>query len=69
MVLFGVDLLERRMRFEAVKSAHSDYEWRVEAIDFDSEGECYLAVFSGPKAQQRAEEYAAWKNGNSPEGE
>jgi hypothetical protein len=37
-------------------------DWRVEAFDPEHEGECYLAIFSGPDARQRAEEYAAWKN-------
>ena len=34
--------------------------WRVEAIDFKSEGECYVVVFSGPYRKERAEEYQAW---------
>jgi hypothetical protein len=37
-------------------------DWRVEAIDHDGEGEVYIAIFSGPHAQARAEAYAAWKN-------
>ncbi len=37
--------------------------WAVEAIDYDSEGDVYLAVFSGPQAQQRAREYAGMKYG------
>lgn len=36
--------------------------WRVEAIDFESEGECYVAIFGGPRAQERAAEYADWKS-------
>ncbi len=36
--------------------------WRVEAIDFENEGECNVAIFAGPGAEERAEEYAAWKN-------
>lgn len=39
------------------------YDWRVEAINFAGEGECYVAIFSGPLAEERAREYAAWKNG------
>jgi len=35
-------------------------EWRVEAISDD--GDCYVTIFTGPDAQQRAEEYAEWKN-------
>ena len=37
-------------------------EWRVEAIDYESEGEVYVAIFSGPQSQERAEEYADVKN-------
>jgi hypothetical protein len=35
-------------------------DWRVEA--FDEEGRCHMATFSGPLAEVRAREYAAWKN-------
>jgi hypothetical protein len=35
-------------------------QWNVEAID--TEGLCYVAIFSGPKAYQRAREYKHWKN-------
>jgi len=36
-------------------------DWRVEAVDFEDEGKVYVAIFSGPNAQERAEEYAEWK--------
>jgi hypothetical protein len=51
------------MRYEAFVSrdAVNDGEWRVEAIDYESEGECYVTIFSGPQAKERAEEYAAFK--------
>lgn len=48
--------------YECVKSRFCQDEWVVEAIDYASEGEIYAATFSGPEAQQCAEEYAAWKN-------
>lgn len=35
----------------------------VEAIDEAGEGECHVAIFSGPDAEERAREYAAWMNG------
>jgi hypothetical protein len=35
-------------------------EWRFEAIDQKS-GDIYIAVFSGPNAEQRAREYSAWQ--------
>ena len=34
--------------------------WRVEAIDIEGDGECYLADFHGPLAYERAMAYAAW---------
>jgi len=49
------------MKFEVTQSAEAIDEWRVEAIDEASEGEVYVTIFSGPEAQVRAEEYAAWK--------
>lgn len=36
-------------------------EWRVEAIDYEADGQVYVTIFSGPKAQVRAEEYAWFK--------
>ena len=35
--------------------------WGVEAINIEGDGECYLAIFSGPEAKGRAEEYARFK--------
>ena len=35
--------------------------FRVEAIDH-KEGDCFVTIFSGPNAESRATEYAAWKN-------
>jgi hypothetical protein len=37
-------------------------EWRVECIDAKS-GDVFVAIFSGPVAEERAREYAAFKNG------
>lgn len=39
-----------------------DGDWTAGAVDTAGEGEISLAVFSGPEARERAEEYAAWKN-------
>ena len=48
------------MNYEVKESkTHRDY-WHVEATD--SEGRVFVAVFSGPQAQARAQEYAEWKN-------
>lgn len=37
--------------------------WTVEAIDFGSDGCIFQALFVGPKARDRAEEYAELKYG------
>ena len=37
---------------------HDPDRWLVEAIDHGSEGEIYRAIFSGPKAEERARDYA-----------
>ena len=50
------------MEWTAVEDRRNHAEWRVEAVDFDNEGAVYVAIFSGPEARERAEEYAAWKN-------
>lgn len=52
------------MTYEIIEdreAIHGDL-WRVEAIDFESEAECHVAAFSGPQAEQRAREYAQFKN-------
>jgi hypothetical protein len=35
-------------------------DWHVETIDKDS-GDIFVALFSGPDAEERAREYAAWQ--------
>lgn len=52
-----------QLQWELVESPDSmdGDEWRVEAIDYESEGECYVTIFSGPSAEERAREYLAWK--------
>lgn len=50
------------MNYEIVRDATNLDEWRVEAIDHDGDGECFVAIFTGPRARERASEYAAWKN-------
>lgn len=49
------------MEYEAVQDRLNPYDWRVEAIDEQAEGQVYVAIFTGPKAKERAKEYAAWK--------
>jgi hypothetical protein len=36
-------------------------DWVVESFDADGGGDAYLTVFSGPRARERALEYAAEK--------
>jgi hypothetical protein len=48
------------MEYEVLEDQFFPGDWRVEAIG--QEGEVYVTNFSGPKAEQRAREYAAWMN-------
>ncbi len=49
------------MEWECFEDRKNRGDWRVEAIDFDKEGEVYVTIFSGPHARERAQEYAAMK--------
>jgi hypothetical protein len=48
------------MKYEVQESEETRGAFSVTAIG--REGEIYSTLFSGPKAKERAEEYAAWKN-------
>ncbi len=50
------------MTYEAFEDKTEPGQWRVEAIDHDSEGECYVTIFSGRGCERRAREYADWMN-------
>lgn len=50
------------MNFEVLQDRQNPSDWRVEGIDFEDEGKVYVAIFSGPDARQRADEYADFKN-------
>lgn len=52
------------MMYEAMKCRLCDDPtcWRVEAIDDEGEGDCYLAIFTGPRSEERAKEYAGRMN-------
>lgn len=53
--------------YEVARCQEHPYEWRAEGIE-EPEGLCYVVCFTGPEAEARAREYAAWKNGQqSPE--
>jgi hypothetical protein len=51
------------MKYEVAQDTAFPCEWRVEAIDLDGDGDCFVALFSGPEAEARAKEYASWKEG------
>lgn len=48
------------LKWEVVESRQCPGVWHVEAIDDAGEGEIRMAVFSGPDAEGRARQYAAW---------
>ena len=48
------------MQIEVFADKEFPNDWHVETIDSES-GDIYQAVFSGPDAEQRAREYAAWQ--------
>ena len=50
------------LHYEVYESADSPGDWVVAAVDGSSEGEVYIALFSGPAAEERAREYALWKS-------
>ena len=50
------------MKYEVKPSQESRDEYLVLAVNEANHNEVFSAVFSGPQAQERAEEYAAWKN-------
>ena len=50
------------LRYEVKPAQDVPGGYFVEAIDYDDEGQCYRAMFYGPKAKERAEEYATLKN-------
>jgi hypothetical protein len=51
-----------QMTWEVFKDKNWPSDWRVEAIDHDGDGECYVTIFSGPGSEARAREYAEFKN-------
>lgn len=60
---------ESGLKWEVIEDRHTPGEWRVEAFDYTNGGEGpingdgrqYVAIFVGPDAQMRAEEYCIWK--------
>jgi hypothetical protein len=56
------------LEFEVREDSQARGTWRVEAIDYDNEGVVYVAIFTGPRSHDRAEEYAAFKSRERSEG-
>jgi hypothetical protein len=50
------------MKYQVEPSKEAPGDYVAVAINEDSRAEIFSALFSGPEAKQRAEEYAAWKN-------
>ncbi len=51
------------MDVEIVERKDSPGSWSVEAIETDQGCDVFQAIFVGPQAKERAEEYAAFKYG------
>jgi hypothetical protein len=49
------------IQYEAVKDKSNPEDWRAEYVDIKT-GDIMVAVFSGPLAEERAREYAEFKN-------
>ncbi|HMI53191.1 MAG TPA: hypothetical protein VK525_16885 [Candidatus Saccharimonadales bacterium] len=49
------------VQYSAFQDKEIASDWRVEATDIKA-GDVYVTVFSGPLAQERAIEYAEFKN-------
>ena len=60
-------MLNKFLQFETIEDKMHPDDYRVEAIDSEGDGEVYTAIFVGPDAKQRAEEYAQWKNAHQRE--
>lgn len=50
---------------EIVHDATIRDAWRVEKLNTDSDGGVDVTIFAGPRAYERAAEYAAWKYGDA----
>jgi hypothetical protein len=50
------------LHYEVVEDRLQPGDYRAEAINTEGDGEVFTAIFTGPDARIRAEEYAGWKN-------
>lgn len=55
------------VQYEVIRDRNTPDDWRVEAINHDGDGECYVTIFSGPNAEDRAKEYATWLSAGKPQ--
>jgi hypothetical protein len=62
----GAGLIQTGLYYDVVEAENYPGEWRVEAVNYDGDGEVYVTIFSGPLAEARAREYADWRNSGSP---
>jgi hypothetical protein len=58
-----------RPEYEVIQDQLDRESWRVEGIDYANDGVVYIAVFTGPRGKERAEEYATFKNRIGSEGD
>jgi hypothetical protein len=52
----------KAMKYELKQSEDRPADYLAVAVNDDSQGEVFSALFCGPDAKKRAEEYIAWKN-------
>jgi alpha-beta hydrolase superfamily lysophospholipase len=57
-----MSMIATALHYETVADSLNAGDYRVEAINNEKDGEVYVAIFSGPDAKERAEEFARWKN-------
>ncbi|MEX0803639.1 MAG: hypothetical protein WD688_10040 [Candidatus Binatia bacterium] len=50
------------MKYEVKESTERSSDYLAVAVNEANHNEIFSALFSGPDAKQRAEEYTAWKN-------
>jgi hypothetical protein len=53
---------ERNMQWYCFEDQLYVGDWRVERNDSENKAATQIAIFSGPNARERAQEYADWKN-------
>jgi len=60
-------MLSTRIEAEIALRSTTPPTWSVEAVNTDGEGGVDVTNFSGPRARERAVEYAVWKYGSYTE--